>query len=136
MPYLRIELTVGLPPEARRDLLQRSAEVFAEITESPLDRVRTVLVEVPTDRFAVGGVPIGDSGVQAPFVTIHVLAGRPAEQHQALIERVSAVVAETVDVPIGRVRLLVVEVPPALWGIGGVPAATRRRDEIEARLTT
>ena len=136
MPYLRIELAVGLSPDARHDLLQQSAELFAEITASPLDRVRTLLVEVPADAFAVGGVTIAESGVQAPFVTIRLLAGRPPEQHEALIARVSALVAEIVDVPVARVRVMIVEVPPALWGIGGVPAATQRRDEIEARRTT
>lgn len=136
MPYLRIELTVGLSPSARRDLLRRAAELFAEITESPLDRVRTLVVELPTDAFAVGGVPIADSGIQAPFVTINVLEGRPAEQHEALIARIAALVAEIVEVPIDRTRVLVVEVPPALWGIGGVPASAIRRAEIDARRQT
>ncbi|MBI5090557.1 MAG: tautomerase family protein [Actinobacteria bacterium] len=135
MPYLRIEMVEGVSAETRRELLRRTAEVFAEITESPLERIRTLIVELPADAFAVGGVPVADSGVQAPFITIDVLAGRPPEQHQALIERISPLVAEIVGCPLDRVRTLVVEVPPQLWGIAGVPAASARRAEIDARRT-
>jgi 4-oxalocrotonate tautomerase family enzyme len=133
MPYLRIEVAAGIAPETRRELLGRTAELFAEITESPLERVRTLVVELPRDAFAVGGVPIEDSGVQAPFVTVDVLAGRPPDQHRALIERISPLVADIVGCPLERVRTLVVEVPPELWGIAGVPAAAARRAEIDAR---
>jgi 4-oxalocrotonate tautomerase family enzyme len=136
MPYLRIELAEGVSPETRRELLRRTAERFAEITESPIERVRTLVVELPRDAFAVGGVPIEDSGLQAPFVTIDVLAGRPPEQHRALIEQISPLVADIVGCPLDRVRTVVVEVPPDLWGIAGVPAAAARRAEIDARRTT
>ncbi len=58
-----------------------------------------------------------------PFVRIDVLAGRPPELLERLIEQVSAAVSETLDTPIERVRVVVNEVPPHLWGIGGVPAS-------------
>jgi 4-oxalocrotonate tautomerase len=58
-----------------------------------------------------------------PFVHIDVLVGRDPARLERLIERVSAVVAETLEVPIDRVRVAVNEVPPHLWGIGGVPAS-------------
>ncbi|HWP63087.1 MAG TPA: tautomerase family protein [Candidatus Binatia bacterium] len=58
-----------------------------------------------------------------PFVRIDVLAGRPPALLEALIEAVSETVARTLDVPIERVRVVINEVPPHLWGIGGVPAS-------------
>jgi len=58
-----------------------------------------------------------------PFVRIDVLAGRPPALLERLIETVSETVAQTLDVPIERVRVLVNEVPPHHWGIGGVPAS-------------
>lgn len=58
-----------------------------------------------------------------PLVRIDVLAGRPPELLEELIAAVSETVARTLDVPIERVRVLVNEVPPHLWGIGGVPAS-------------
>ena len=36
------------------------------------------------------------------------------------------VVADTLDTPIDRVRVLVSEVDPDLWGIGGVPYSVAR----------
>lgn len=58
-----------------------------------------------------------------PFVKIDLLEGRPPELLERLIARVSATVAETLDTPIDRVRVVISEVPPHLWGIGGVPAS-------------
>lgn len=58
-----------------------------------------------------------------PFVRIDVLAGRPPAVLETLIAAVSETVARTLEVPIERVRVVVNEVPPHLWGIGGVPAS-------------
>jgi 4-oxalocrotonate tautomerase family enzyme len=133
MPFLRIDLAGPVDGPTKRELLTRTAALFAELTESPIDRIRTQVHELPADSFAVGGVPIADSGEQAPFITLDLLEGRPVEQHTVLIERISALVAEIVGVPVERTRLRINEVPPTDWGIAGVPAATIRRAEIDAR---
>ncbi len=133
MPFLRVDLAAPVDPAMKRELLRRTAELFAEITESPLDRIRTQVHELAADSFAVGGVAIAESGIQAPFITLDVLAGRPAEQHTALVARISALVAELVDVEPDRVRLRINEVDPSRWGIGGVQASHARRAEIERR---
>lgn len=58
-----------------------------------------------------------------PFVSINLLEGRPPELLERLIADVSAVVSDTLDTPIDRVRVMIHEVPPHLWGIGGTPAS-------------
>jgi 4-oxalocrotonate tautomerase len=133
MPYLRVDLAAPVSAELKADLLRCTAELFAEITESPVDRIRTQVHELPADSFAVGGTAIAESCVQAPFVTLDLLEGRPLEQHAALISRISALVAELVGVPLDRVRLRINEVKAHDWGIGGVPASDVRRAEIESR---
>ena len=133
MPFLRVDLAAPVAPELKAALLRRTAELFAEITESPVDRIRTQVHELPADSFAVGGIPIAESGVQAPFVTLDLLEGRPLEQHAALVARMSALVAELVGVPLDRVRLRINEVKTTDWGIGGVQASELRRAEIESR---
>ncbi len=133
MPFLRVDLAGPVDARTKRELLTRTAALFAELTESPIDRIRTQVHELPADSFAVGGVPIADSGEQAPFITLDLLEGRPIEQHTALIEQVSALVAEIVGAPVERTRLCINEVPPADWGIAGVSAAAQRRAEIDAR---
>ena len=136
MPFLRVDLAAPVAPELKAALLRRTAELFAEITESPIDRIRTQVHELPGDSFAVGGVSIAASGDQAPFVTLDLLAGRPLEQHAALVTRMSALVADLVGVPLERVRLRINEVAPTSWGIGGVQASDLRRAEIEQRHPT
>ena len=133
MPFLRVDLAGPVDPEVKRRLLVETAHLFAEIIESDVARVRTQVHELPSDDFAVGGVPIGESGVQAPFITLDLFRGRPAAQHRALCERIPALVADIVGCPIERTRLRVNEVFPEGWAIGGVQASELRKAEIDAR---
>lgn len=133
MPFLRIDLAGPVPADVKRRLLVESAHLFAEIIESDVVRIRTQVHELPADDFAVGGVPISESGVQAPFITLDLFRGRPATQHRALCERIPPLVAEIVGCPVERTRLRINEVFPDGWAIGGVQASELRRAEIEAR---
>lgn len=133
MPFLRIDLAAPVDPAVKRRLLVETAELFAEIIESDVARVRTQVHELPGDDFAVGGVPISESGVQAPFITLDLFRGRPDTQHRALCERIPPLVAEIVGCPIERTRLRINEVFPEGWAIGGVQASELRRAEIAAR---
>ena len=56
-----------------------------------------------------------------PFVRIDLVRGRDKTVLIRLVEEGSRVVADTLDTPIDRVRVMVSEVDPDLWGIGGVP---------------
>jgi 4-oxalocrotonate tautomerase len=68
-----------------------------------------------------------------PFVHIDLVRGRDKALLRRLIEEVSRVVAETLDTPIDRVRVVVSEVDPDLWGIGGVPYSVARGHQQERR---
>lgn len=68
-----------------------------------------------------------------PLVHIDILEGRPPEVIEELHARVASLVAEITDSPVDRVRTIITEIPAANWGIGGVPAAKARADEVEAR---
>jgi 4-oxalocrotonate tautomerase len=61
-----------------------------------------------------------------PFVRIDLVRGRDKAVLIRLVEEVSKVVADTLDTPIDRVRVMVSEVDPDLWGIGGVPYSVAR----------
>jgi 4-oxalocrotonate tautomerase len=61
-----------------------------------------------------------------PFVRIDLVRGRDKALLMRLVEEVSQVVADTLDTPVERVRVLVNEVDPDLWGIGGVPYSVAR----------
>lgn len=135
MPYLRIDVAGPIDSTVKRRLLAETAERFAGILETPVERIRTLVHELPADSFAVGGVPVAESGVQAPYITLDLLEGRPIAQHRELCEQIPAVVAEILSCPLERVRLKIAEVPPTGWSIGGVPASEQRRAEIESRAT-
>ncbi|MCY9666787.1 4-oxalocrotonate tautomerase [Paenibacillus alginolyticus] len=55
-----------------------------------------------------------------PIVNIQVLQGRPENKIKDLIGSVTDTVANTLEVPKERVRVIVTEVPKSHWGIGGV----------------
>jgi len=58
-----------------------------------------------------------------PIVRIELWEGRTEEQKERLIEKVSKCVADTLDVGIEHVEVLVFDVPKANWGIRGRPAS-------------
>ncbi len=62
-----------------------------------------------------------------PIVRIDFLAGRPPEAKATLIARVTEAVADTLDVRPEQVRVLLTELPPEHWGIGGVSVAAREQ---------
>jgi 4-oxalocrotonate tautomerase family enzyme len=136
MPYVRVDLACDPGPAVRRRLLSELAVLFAEVTESPIERVRTQVVVLGPGGFAVGGVAISAVIDEAPFVTIALLQGRPAAQHRALIERTGPCVAAILRISVARVRVWIHEVPPALWGIGATPAAEQRAAELAGRAET
>jgi 4-oxalocrotonate tautomerase len=59
-----------------------------------------------------------------PIVDISLLAGRSADRHGRLIERVTDAVAETLEVDREKVIVLLREVPREHWATGG-----RRKSE-------
>ena len=55
-----------------------------------------------------------------PIVEISLLAGRSKETKVALIKAVTDAVASTVGAPLESIRVILREVPPEHWGVGGV----------------
>jgi 4-oxalocrotonate tautomerase len=57
-----------------------------------------------------------------PFAQVFLIEGRTEEQKRALIEKVSAAMAEAVGAPLENTRVWIQEVPKEQWGIGGKTA--------------
>lgn len=57
MPLVRIDLMEGRSPEVIAELHARVAALVAEITGSPIDRIRTYVTEMPATHWGIGGVP-------------------------------------------------------------------------------
>jgi len=57
-----------------------------------------------------------------PIANVMILEGRPPQIKQALIRSVTAAIVEALQVKPESVRVILQEVPPEHWGIGGVSA--------------
>lgn len=58
-----------------------------------------------------------------PITQIYLMEGRSDDQKKTVIEKVTRALQEALDVPAQNIRVLIVDVPKASWGIGGVPAS-------------
>lgn len=56
-----------------------------------------------------------------PLVQVTMLEGRTEEQKAALHREVAAAVERAVGAPIESIRVVIHEVPPGHWSVGGVP---------------
>ncbi|MDL5158486.1 tautomerase family protein [Actinomycetospora termitidis] len=134
MPVVEIHLVEGDHDDRRlEDLLRRVSERYAAVLESPIERVRAFVTMHPPQHWMTGGVTAAVDGDAAPYFAAAVLEGRPVEQRHRLLAELTDVICEVLGATRSRVRGRVVQVPPDDWSIGGVPAATRRREEIVAR---
>jgi 4-oxalocrotonate tautomerase len=57
-----------------------------------------------------------------PFAQVILMEGRTEEQKRAVIEKVTAALAEAVGARLDTIRVCIVEVPSTNWGIAGKPA--------------
>ena len=62
-----------------------------------------------------------------PIVQITLLEGRDAETVKRCIKQVARTLHETLNAPLGSIRVLVHQLPSNQWGVGD-----RTRDEIDA----
>jgi 4-oxalocrotonate tautomerase len=63
-----------------------------------------------------------------PIAILNILEGRSVEKKRRLIENVSQAMADALEMPIDRVRVLVQEYPYDAWGRGGKTVADRIDD--------
>ncbi|MFC5138511.1 4-oxalocrotonate tautomerase family protein [Actinomycetospora rhizophila] len=131
MPVLELHLVDGdHAPDEHARLLELLSRRYAEVLESPLERVRAYLTLHAREHWAVGG---STGAAPAPYFTAIVLEGRPVEQRHRLLAEVTDLIVGVLGVERSRVRGRIIQVPPDDWAIGGVPASGARRDEIAAR---
>lgn len=54
-----------------------------------------------------------------PMITVNILAGRSPEMKHRLITALTTATATSLEVPADRVRIILNEVPPEHWAVGG-----------------
>lgn len=61
-----------------------------------------------------------------PITMIHLTQGRSEEKKHALMVNVTLAIAESLDIPVESVRVLIQEIPETQWAVGGKTLAERR----------
>ena len=140
MPIANIHVLAGHPRPVLQQLLRAASRAYAEVLESPIDRVQVWITEIDPELYAIAGEPASDvlamtprGDAEIPLVRLTMMQGRPLSQVHAAISRLTEIVAATLGGDPSRVRVEVLHVDPERWGIGGVPASVLRKAEIEAR---
>lgn len=134
MPVAHFHLVDGAWDDAQVGaLLERASRTYAEVLQSPVERVRVFAVRYPASDVATAGVRVDAGGDPAPYFTALVLTGRPTEQRHELLTRLTDVVVEELGCDRSLVRGQIIQVEPEDWGIGGTPASAARQGEIAAR---
>ena len=59
------------------------------------------------------------------ILRLTMLEGRTVEQKAVLISRLTEAAACQLDIPSEQIRMIIYEVPPTNWGVGGVPMAEK-----------
>ena len=140
MPAAHINLLRGHSRQELRAVIVGVSDVMASVLAAPKDRLEVWITEHDPELFGVEGAPAADAlasrphrEVEIPLVLMTLLAGRPVEQHHALIAGITDVIEHVLGTPPGRTRVGITTVSPDSWGIGGRPASVARAGEIAAR---
>ena len=140
MPVAHVHVLQGHPRPALQQVIADISQAMADILGAPKERLEVWVTEIDPELWGISGEPASAAlerlprgQVEMPFVQMALLAGRPKEQHHALIAAITAIIERVLGTERGRVRIQIAEVAPDSWGIGGVPAAVARAEEIKAR---
>ena len=140
MPVANIHVLAGRPRPVLQQLVREAARAYADVLESPIDRVQVWITEVDPELAAIAGEPADvvlrtaeRNDVEIPLARLVMMEGRPIEQVHRAIAVLTEVISSVLGGPPARVRVEVQHVSPDRWGIGGVPASVVRAAEIEAR---
>jgi phenylpyruvate tautomerase PptA (4-oxalocrotonate tautomerase family) len=134
MPIVNFHLVEGMTsPEQNERLLVGACRLYAEVLDSPVDRIRAFITTHRPDQFAAGGGLVSANGVHAPFFDFIVLEGRTLEQRQRLHVGFTDLLVDVLGVPRKVIRGGCRRVEPEDWSIGGTLASEVRAAEIRAR---
>ena len=62
-----------------------------------------------------------------PIATVNIIEGRSDEKKEALIEKVSQAISESLDAPIESIRVIINEMPIQHYGIAGQSIKKKRK---------
>lgn len=61
-----------------------------------------------------------------PIARITILEGQPDANKRTMVAQVTQAIADSLSLDPGHVRVLIDELPPAHWGVGGISVRDRQ----------
>jgi phenylpyruvate tautomerase PptA (4-oxalocrotonate tautomerase family) len=142
MPVANIHVLAGRPRPVLKLLLREVSRTYAEVLDSPIDRVQVWITEVDPELAAIGGVPAdellatGDrADIEIPLARLVMMENRPLEQVERALVELTEVISRVLGADPERVRVEAQSIAAERWGIGGMTASVKRRAELAARGT-
>jgi len=89
VPIAHFHLT-ACSDEQRRRLLTEGSRCYAEVLDSPIERVRIFVHHLAPEDVAVGGQVLADGDTPAVYFTALMLRGRPVAKRHRLIAEFTA----------------------------------------------
>jgi phenylpyruvate tautomerase PptA (4-oxalocrotonate tautomerase family) len=111
MPLLRLETTVSLADEQKKQLLAALSELVAGAIGKP---EQYVMVSITPASILMGGKP-GD----AAFVDIRSIGGLSGEVNRQLSQKISGLLKKVLNLPADRVYLNFSDIEANNWGWNG-----------------
>lgn len=134
MPILEFHLVEArYTDEQVGALLKNASRLYADVLQSPIERVRVFAQFYRPQHAAVAGRLISEGGEPAPYFHFLVLEGRPIEQCHALLAGFTDLCVDLLGADRTLVRGGCWPIPPKYWGIAGSAASVARVQEIAAR---
>lgn len=134
MPVVNFHLVDGVStPVQDAQLLSSATQLYCEVLQAPIERVRAFITPHAPGRFAVAGQLVADGAPHAPVFDFIVLEGRPLDQRQRLMAGFTDLLVDILGVRRELIRGSCRRVEPEDWCIGGQPASVLRADEVRAR---
>ncbi|WP_221801465.1 hypothetical protein [Oceanobacter mangrovi] len=129
MPVVTFNVPATLVSEDKgRQLTRGACEVFAQVLEAPVERIRA-FINVYPEWTASAGFEAGG----APFYQFYVLADRTPQQVAALHQSFTQLLVDVLACERSVIRGTCLRIDPSDWGIAGKPASEIRKAELDAR---
>ena len=115
MPFVLVDHFAGLEETVRRRLQVRLAEVVMEAYQVPPGSVRVYTRAFdPADVYMANGET--ESGL--PIIRVEYVSGRSLDQKRALVQGLAHAAAEILQIPVSRIRTILMEQETQNWARG------------------
>ena len=127
MPMLEIIHSDEFSREQKQTFAAGAMQTFGEVLGTPVGRLRLFFQPVASDNCIEGLLPGDEQPAAMLLLRLGMLVGRTEAQRAELIQRMSALAAESFDFPLAEIRFALTEIEAENWGIGGITIAERQK---------